>query len=75
LRNSAFESYAVDANTYRVGNISWYSQMRIWLTEHFMQLLLIVTALSFVASFWIRDWLSRRARERLKLAETVTAAS
>jgi cellulose synthase (UDP-forming) len=74
LRNLAFESYSLDGATYHVGNISWFAMMRIWLTQHFVLLLLVVTALSFVVALWTREWLSQRADERLKLAETFNAA-
>ncbi|WP_263351799.1 UDP-forming cellulose synthase catalytic subunit [Acidicapsa acidisoli] len=75
LRNSAFESYPVDVATYHVGNISSYAIMRIWLTQHFMLLLISVTLLSFLVAIWTREWLSQRARERLKLAEGVISVS
>jgi hypothetical protein len=48
--------------------------MRIWLTQHFLLLLLIVTALSFLAALWTREWLSKQASERLKLADFFTKA-
>jgi cellulose synthase (UDP-forming) len=69
LRNSKFESYRLNGATYHVGDISWYAMMRIWLTQYFVLLLLVVTSLSFVVALWIRKWLSNRARQRLKLAE------
>jgi len=72
LRNSAFESYPVDVATYHVGNISSYAVMRTWLTQHFMLLLIAVTALSFLVAVWTREWLSQRAHERLRLAESMT---
>ena len=69
LRNGVFESYAIEGQSYHVGIISWYAAMRIWLTQYFLLLLFVVTALSFLLAYWIRGWLSRRAGERLKLAE------
>jgi cellulose synthase (UDP-forming) len=69
LRNAKFESYRIHGANYHVGDISWYAMMRIWLTQHFLLLLIVVTSLSFVVAVWVRGWLSRRARERLKLAE------
>jgi cellulose synthase (UDP-forming) len=70
LRNAKFVSYPMEGANYYVGNISWYAMMRIWLTQYFLLLLLVVTALGFLAALWTREWLSRRAHERLKLAET-----
>ena len=69
LQGEKFSSYAVEGGSYHVGNITWYAMMRIWLTQYFLLLLLVVTALSFVLATWTRGWLARRARERLKLAE------
>jgi hypothetical protein len=69
LRNAKFESYAVDGETYHVGNISWYAKMRIWMTQYFLSLLLVVSALTFFVAASIRDWFSKRANERLKLGE------
>jgi len=68
LRNGAFESYDIEGQSYHVGAISSYALMRIWLTQYFLLLLFVVTALSFLLAYWIRGWLSRRADERLKLA-------
>jgi len=68
LRNGAFESYDIEGQSYHVGAISSYALMRIWLTQYFLLLLFVVTALSFLLAYWIRGWLSRRAGERLKLA-------
>jgi cellulose synthase (UDP-forming) len=75
LRNSVFESYPIDGPSYHVGNISWFARMRIWLTQHFMLLLIVATALSFLVAFWTREWLSQRAHERLKLAESFSTAN
>ena len=58
LQMSKFASYPMNGETYRVGNISWYAMMRIWLTQYFL-LLLLVTALSFPAALWMRGWLAR----------------
>ncbi len=74
LRNSKFESYRMDGRTYRVGNISHFALMRIYLTQYFVLLLLLVTLLSFVLARWVHGWLIRASRERLKLAETGNAA-
>jgi cellulose synthase (UDP-forming) len=75
LRNSNFSSYQLDGKTYHVGNISYFALMRIYLTQYFVLLLLVVTALSFVVGLWVHGWLTLKTRERLKLAETVNAAS
>jgi cellulose synthase (UDP-forming) len=69
LRNAKFESYLIDGNTYHVGDISPFALMRIYLTQYFLLLLLLVTLLSFVLARWVHGWLTLAARERLKLAE------
>jgi cellulose synthase (UDP-forming) len=68
LRNARFASYPMDGTSYHVGDISWYAKMRIWLTQYFLLLLVVVTGLSFVVGLWTRDWFRARADERLKLA-------
>jgi cellulose synthase (UDP-forming) len=73
LRNSKFESYRMDGSAYHVGNISHFALMRIYLTQHFLLLLLVATLLSFVLARWVHGWLIRASRERLKLAETGNA--
>ncbi len=73
LRNSKFARYPADGKTYHVGNISWFVLMRIWLTQYFLLLLVVVTALSFLVALWLRGWLNRQARERLKLADVANA--
>jgi cellulose synthase (UDP-forming) len=69
LRNGRFKSYPMNGPTYHVGDISNYAMMRIWLTQYFVILLLVVTGLSFVMGNWTRGWLSRRAHLRLKLVD------
>jgi cellulose synthase (UDP-forming) len=69
LRNSKFESYSTDGHNYHVGSITWYAMMRIWLTQYFLPLLLVVTALSFLLARWTRGWLARHAAERLNVAD------
>jgi len=75
LHNGKFESYAMDGATYHMGSITWYALMRIWLGQHFLLLLLLVSALTFVVAWWIYGSLARRVRERLKLAEAYTKAN
>jgi cellulose synthase (UDP-forming) len=75
LQNSKFSSYLTDGKTYHVGNISHFALMRIYLTQYFVLLLLLVTAFSFVVASWVHGWLSLKTHERLKLAETVNSAS
>jgi cellulose synthase (UDP-forming) len=70
LRNAKFESYPMDGSHYNVGNISHFAQLRIYLTQNILWLLLVVTLLSFVIGRWVHQWLDRASRERLKLAET-----
>jgi hypothetical protein len=70
FRRSSFESYAIGGGQYHLGDLSRYGQMRAWFLNNYLLLLLAVTILSLVAALWTRDWLSRRAQERLKLAET-----
>jgi len=74
LRNSQFTSYQVSGEVYHVGDLSWIAMMRIWLTQYFVELLLVVTALSFLLASWLRNWLNRHAEERLKPAETLIAS-
>ncbi len=75
LRNSQFMSYAMNGVTYHVGDITWFVLMRIWLTRHFLLLLFAVTALSFLAAFWVYGWMSWHARERLRLANPENRAN
>jgi cellulose synthase (UDP-forming) len=75
LRNGRFESYPVESDAYHVGNIFWYARMRIWMTQNFLWLLLVVSALTFFMAASIRNWLREHANERLKLGEAVEIGS
>lgn len=75
LRNAKFESYSVGANSYYVGNISWYARMRIWMAQYFLLLLLVVSALTFFVSISIRDWFNVRTAERLKQEDEIEVNS
>jgi cellulose synthase (UDP-forming) len=71
LSNSQFDSYLLGGSSYHVGNITWYAWMRIWLTHHFLLLLLVATFLSFLAAYWANAWMSWHAHQRLKIEETL----
>jgi cellulose synthase (UDP-forming) len=75
LRNARFESYPVESDAYHVGNISWYARMRIWMTQNFLWLLLVVSALTFFMAASIRNWLREHASDRLKLGEAIEIGS
>jgi hypothetical protein len=66
---------SVDVATYHGVNICSYAIMRIWLTQQFMLHLISVMTLGFLVAIWTREWLSQRARKRLRLAERMTSAS
>ena len=68
LRGVHFHSYRVQSNTYHVGTVSRYVEMRIWLAENFWVLLAGVTAISLLLAVWTRTWLRRHAEWRLRLA-------
>lgn len=71
LRNRQFASYPTHGPSYQVGYISGFALMRIYFTRYFLVLFLAVAALSFVLARWTQDWLKLKARDRLKLADTV----
>ncbi|MDR3723224.1 MAG: UDP-forming cellulose synthase catalytic subunit [Terracidiphilus sp.] len=70
LANGNFQSYAMGGAAYHVGNVTWYAILRIWLTQHFLLLLLTVTVFMFVVAGWIYGWMSWHARKRLTVAGT-----
>jgi len=70
LANGHFQSYGMGAAAYHVGDVTWYAILRIWLTQHFLLLLLAVTAFMFMLASWIYGWMSWHARERLTVAGT-----
>jgi cellulose synthase (UDP-forming) len=69
LQDSKFSSYLTNTKTYHVGNISHFALMRIYLTQYFPLLLVLLMALSFLLALWVHGWLILRTRERLKLSE------
>ena len=67
LRNAKFSSYQTGSHTYHVGTISPYSQLRIWLAEHFWLLLGMVCIVSLLLAGWISEYLAWLAASRLKV--------
>jgi cellulose synthase (UDP-forming) len=67
LRNEKFSSYETRSHTYHVGTISPYSQLRIWLAEHFWLLLCIVCVVSLLLAAWISEYLAWLAASRLEV--------
>ena len=68
LRGQHFLSYDLNVARYHVGTISRYTAMRIWLTQYFWVLLLSVALCALILGRWVRDFLQRRADERLSSA-------
>ena len=68
MHGSEFKSYRADANEYYVGDISWYTIMRIYTSHHFLLLLLLMTLMCLLMARSIDRWVEHRAQERLKLA-------
>jgi cellulose synthase (UDP-forming) len=66
LQNSTFTSYESNAATYHAGNLSWYAQMRVTLTQYFLILLVAVLSLSFLCAYYVYGWMARRAHQRLQ---------
>lgn len=66
LQNSTFTSYESNAATYHAGNLSWYAQMRVTLTQYFLILLVAVLSLSFACAYYVYGWMARRAHQRLQ---------
>jgi hypothetical protein len=69
LQDSTFKSYTSNVSTYHVGNVSSYGRMRIYLTEHFLILLVAVLTLSFLCAYYAHGWMAWRAHQRLKFGE------
>jgi cellulose synthase (UDP-forming) len=69
LLGNKFVSYQGDTAEYHIGDVSYYTIMRIWLTEHFLLLLVAVSLCSLVLASGIYDYLRRRAALRLQLEE------
>ena len=55
---------------YGVGNLTWFSLMRFYITRYFLLLLFVVIALNFICARFVYGWMARRARQRLRLAES-----
>jgi len=66
LRGGRFVSAKVPTTGYHLGVISWYAQMRLLMTEHFVMLLLGVSLASLILAAWVREYLERRAQIRLQ---------
>src|SRR5260370_9299164 len=56
LRNSTFIPVESNAAAYQVGNISWYSAMRSYLSRNFLLLLLLLFALSYLLAPIAYGW-------------------
>lgn len=66
LRNKKFLSYTVATPIYHTGDISRYKVMRIWLTEYFWLLLVVVFIFSLILARWTRAYLVQRGELRLQ---------
>jgi len=70
FRSSNFSSFESGVAPYGVGNLTWFSLMRFYITRYFLLLLFVVIALNFICARFVYGWMARRARQRLRLAES-----
>ncbi|WP_263358881.1 UDP-forming cellulose synthase catalytic subunit [Acidicapsa ligni] len=70
LTGTRFVSYAVATPGYHIGDISAYTEMRIWLTKYFWLLVVIVTLCSLILARWTNEYLKERAVLRLHVETT-----
>lgn len=75
LVGSRFISYDVDTAGYHVGDISAYTEMRIWLTKYFWLLVVFVTLCSLILANWTGSYLKERAALRLQTDPPATGSS
>jgi cellulose synthase (UDP-forming) len=69
LHGTQFQSFRIGSEIYHVGVLPWWTQMRLWFMEYPWLAAIIVMGMSFLLAIWARQWLRRRARARLKVAE------
>ena len=69
LRGTQFTSYAVGTSDYRIGNISKYAEIRIWLAGYFWLMLPAVSLSSLILGKWMHEYLLRRAAVRLRFVQ------
>jgi len=69
LRWGKFTSYDIPGNNYFIGNITWYTQMRIWMAQYYWALLVVVMVLSLLLGGWVVEALERKAAMRLQASE------
>ena len=71
LHGAQFESYQLGSGSYHVGNIPWYTQLRLWFTQYPWLIVILILVITFLLASWTRLYLRRRARERLQATELV----
>jgi cellulose synthase (UDP-forming) len=67
FHGSRFQSAQIGAKVYHVGVLPWWTQMTFWFMEHPWLAAMLVVALAFLMSIWLRQWLRYRARARLRM--------
>jgi cellulose synthase (UDP-forming) len=69
LHGNNFSSYQLGNNVYHVGNIPWWTALRLWFMQYPLVVVLLILLISFLLASWARLWLRRRARVRLQAQE------
>ena len=69
LHGSQFQSFRVGAEVYHVGVLPWWTWLKLWLMPYPWLVALIAVVLLFLMAVWLRQWLRRRARARLRMIQ------
>jgi cellulose synthase (UDP-forming) len=73
LKGTKFVSFNLNAADYHIGDISHYTEMRIWLTEYFWALVIAVALSSLILGYWTFEYLNRRAASRLSAGKEISS--
>ncbi|WP_446742161.1 UDP-forming cellulose synthase catalytic subunit [Silvibacterium acidisoli] len=69
LHGTEFQSFRLGNNVYHVGRLPLWMAVNLWFTRAPWMIAIGVLAIAAVFAVWIRAWLRKRARQRLRAVE------
>jgi cellulose synthase (UDP-forming) len=67
LHGAQFKSFRIGADVYHIGALPWSTAVTLWVMNHAWLPPIVLLGLALLLSVWVRQWLRRKARTRLRM--------
>jgi cellulose synthase (UDP-forming) len=69
LHGAQFQSFRIGTDVYHIGTLPWWTGLTLWFMDRAWLPPVLLLVMALVLSVWVRHWLRRKARSRLRMFE------